>query len=137
TATGPVIALVVGAPAALHVASPAARAVVAIDILGDPDREVLRVLGKGFALTLTVASGGRALRRCRLTAPLADNVGYLAQAADEHHHDVETRGALDPAAARALVLGPRFDLLGHDHPERDELRPDRLTQVATAQQLRR
>lgn len=139
--TAPVIALVVGSPAALRAPRVAECAVVALDVATDRDREVLRALGRGFDLGIDLVSGPsgseRTMRRCRLSAPLADNVGYLVQAADEHLHEVTTRGAVDHAAACELVLGPEFDLLGAGHPERSELRVDRLAQIATAQQLRR
>ena len=135
--TAPVIALVIGSPAVLHQPAPDQLAIATLDIAGEPDRGVLRALGRSFALVVTLVGDGRALRRCRLTAPLAENVGYLVQAADEHLHDVTARGALDHQAARALVLGAGFDLLGIGHPERGELRADRLAHITTAQQLRR
>jgi hypothetical protein len=139
--TAPVIALVIGSPAALRAPRVAECAVVALDVATDRDREVLRALGRGFDLGIDLVSGPsgseRTMRRCRLSAPLADNVSYLVQAADEHLHEVTTRGAVDHAAACELVLGPEFDLLGAGHPERSELRTDRLAQIATAQQLRR
>ncbi len=150
--TAPVIALVLGSPAALRAPAPGELAVETLDIAADRDRSVLRALGRSFELTLTVitneqgeAAGGRApggingrpVRRCKLTAPLADNVSYLAQAADEHLHAVTAHGALDHRAARELVLGAGYDLLGIGHSERNELRVDKLAQIATAQQLRR
>ncbi|HEX3763569.1 MAG TPA: hypothetical protein VHW23_32960 [Kofleriaceae bacterium] len=133
----PVIALVLGSPAALRAPSPGELAVETLDVAADRDRGVLRALGRSFAFTLTVVTGGRPVRRCKLTAPLADNVGYVMQAADEHLHAVTEHGGLDPEAARALVLGAGHDLLGIEHPERSELRVEKLAQIATAQQLRR
>ena len=135
--TAPVIALVLGSPAALRAPAPGEVAVETLDIAADRDRGVLRALGRGFELMFTVVTAGRTVRRCRLTAPLADNVGYLAQAAEEHLHAVAAHGALDHRAARELVLSTGFDLLGIGHPERSELRVDKLAQIATAQPLRR
>jgi hypothetical protein len=135
--TAPVIALVLGSPAALRAPAPGELAVETLDVAADRDRSVLRALGRSFELTLTVVTSGRPVRRCRLTAPLADNVSYLAQAADEHLRAVTAHGALDHRAARDLVLGAGRDLLGIGHPERTELRIDRLAQIASAQQLRR
>lgn len=137
TPAAPVIALAVGSPAALRAARRDQLAVATLDVADERDRGVLRALGRSFELAVALVSDGRVVRRCRLTAPLADNVGYLAQAADEHLHEVTARGALDHQAARALVLGAGFDLLGIGHPEHGELRPELLVQVATAQQLRR
>src|SRR5439155_13287546 len=110
--TAPVIALVLGSPAALRAPTPGEFAVETLDIAADRDRGVLRALGKRFELAVTVITEGRPVRRCKLTAPLADNVGYLAQAADEHLHAVTAHGALDHRAARELVVGPGYDLLG-------------------------
>ncbi|HEX3474681.1 MAG TPA: hypothetical protein VHT91_06540 [Kofleriaceae bacterium] len=135
--TAPVIALVLGSPAALRAPAPGELAVETLDVAADRDRGVLRALGRSFELTLTVITGGRTVRRCKLAAPLADNVSYLAQAADEHLQAVTASTALDHGAARDLVLSTGYDLLGIDHPERNELRIDRLAQIATAQQLRR
>src|SRR5262249_31656755 len=108
-----------------------------LDIAADRDRGVLRALGRSFELTLTVVTGAGPVRRCKLTAPLADNVGYLAQAADEHLHAVTAHGALDHRAARELVLSAAYDLLGLGPPERNELGVARLAQSAPAQLLRR
>lgn len=135
--TAPVIAAVIGAPAALRAPVPGPFAAATLDVAAELDRAVLRALGKRFELTVTMVSAGRALRRCRLTAPLADNVGYLLQAADEHLHGLAELGALDAIAARDRVLAADFDLLGAGHPERSELRADKLAQIGSARQLRR
>jgi hypothetical protein len=98
---------------------------------------VLRALDRAFELTVEIVAGGRRIRRCRMTAPLTDNVGYLVRAADEHRQGVAAEGEPDFARARDLVLGAGFDLLGAEHPDRTELHADRLAQIATARQLRR
>jgi len=52
--TAPVIALVLGSPAALRAPAPGELAVETLDIAADRDRSVLRALGRSFELTLTV-----------------------------------------------------------------------------------
>ena len=137
TASAPVIALVLGAPDALDAAAPGRFAVAVLDVAAERDRGVLRALARSFAVTVELVSGGQRIRRCRLTAPLADNAGYLVRAADDHRQSIAAQGEPDFARARAAVLGDGFDLLGANHPERSELRADQLAQIATARQLRR
>lgn len=135
--TAPVIAVVLGAPDALRAAEPGRFAIAVLDVASERDRSVLRALGRRFELTAVLGTGGRAIRRCRLTAPLADNAGYVVRAADDHLRGIATYGEPDFARACDAVLDPDFDLLGISHPDRGELRADRLAQIATAAQLRR
>jgi hypothetical protein len=139
--TAPVIAVVLGDPDALRAAEPGRFAIAVLDVAGERDRSVLRALSRRFELTAVLGTGGRAIRRCRLTAPLADNAGYVVRAADDHLRGIATYGEPDFARARDAVLDPAFDsafdLLGISHPDRGELRADRLAQIATATQLRR
>jgi hypothetical protein len=136
-ASYPVIALVLGAPADLRAPAVARLVVVPLDVATEPDRGVLRELGRAFELTVDLVTRGRRFRRCKLTAPLTDNAAYILRAADDHLRGIAAAGEPHYGAARELVLGPGFDLLGTEHPERAELRDDKLAQTATAQQLRR
>ena len=136
--TSPVITLVIGPPAALRVPSPAQLVTVTLDIGAELDRQVIAALAKRFAIEVTVISGGVQLRSLRLTAPLADNAAYILRAADDHLRGIAA-DHVDPSFQRAKVLvdAPDYDLLGTQHPEHVEFRDDRLSQLATAQQLRR
>jgi hypothetical protein len=136
-ASYPVVALVIGAPADLRAPAVSRLVVVPLDIAAEPDRSVLRELGRVFELTIDLVSHGRRFRRCRLNAPLADNAAYVLRAADDHLRGIAADGEPHYGAARELVLGPGFDLLGAEHAERGELRDDKLAQIATAQQVRR
>ena len=133
----PVIALVIGSPAAMRAAAIPELVVIPLDVAAERDRGVLHELARTFELTAVLVTRGQPFRRCKLAAPLAENVAYLLHAADDHLRGIAADGAPDYGAARALVLGAGFDLLGALHPERPELRDDKLAQIATAQQLRR
>lgn len=135
TQSAPVIALVLGAPAAFRAARPSRLAVAVLDVTAERDRGVLRALGRHFELTLEIATAGHWIRRCRLAALLTDNAGYLVRAADDHRRGIAAFGEPDFARAQGTVLGAGFDLLGIAHPERAELRADQLAQIATARQL--
>ena len=81
----PVITLVFGPPAALRVPSPTQLATVTLDIGAELDRQVLRdARAAGSSSTSIVILRGAPIRSVRLTAPLADNVGYILRAADDH-----------------------------------------------------
>lgn len=136
-ATYPVIALIVGSPAAFRVPRPGQLSVVVLDIASDRDRAVLAALGRRFELTVDVVSRGRWIRRAKLTAPLADNLGYIMRAAEDHLRGVTAEGEASLALARELVLGAGFDLLGVEQPDAAEFRDDKLSQLDTAQHLRR
>ena len=137
TPSYPVIALVIGPPAALRAPTMAQLVVVPFDVAAEGDRAVLHELARTFALTVELWAHGHRFRRCMLTAPLAENVAYLLHAADDHLRSIAAAGEPDYGRARALVLGAGFDLLGTQHPEHAEFRDDKLAQIATAQQLRR
>jgi len=137
TPSYPVIALVIGPPAALRAPTMSQLVVVPFDVAAEGDRAVLRELARTFALTIELVTRGHRFRRCLLTAPLAENVAYLLHAADDHLRSITAAGEPDYRRARALVLDAGFDLLGTRHPEHAEFRDDKLAQIATAQQLRR
>jgi hypothetical protein len=132
----PVIALVVGTPAALRGLGPPHRVVVPLDIASDGDRRALQQLGRDFAFELDVLVDRRRLRRARLRAPLAENVGYIMRAVGDHLRAVPAAQA-SFARAVAAVTAPGFDLLGMEHPEHGELRVDKLESLSTANQVRR
>jgi len=136
-ATYPVIALLVGPPAALRVPRPSQLAVAVLDIASDRDRAALAALSRRFELIVDVVSRGRRLRRARLTAPLHDNIGYIIRAAEDHLRGVMAEGDASLQRARELVLGAGFDLLGIEQPDAHEFRDDKLSLLETAQQLRR
>lgn len=137
TATYPVIALLIGPPAAMR--SPAATelAILVLDVADVRDRGVLEQLARRFEITLALVSHGRRFRRCKLAAPLAENAAYILHAAADHLRGIALDDEPDFERARSLVLGAGFDLLGTEHPERSEFRSDQLAQLATAQQVRR
>ncbi len=145
----------IGPPAAFRAPSPTQLAVIPLDIGAELDRQVLTALSHSFDLQVDVITRGKRKRAVRLLAPLADNVGYVLRAADDHLRglihdgdttDVETAGgrariasANEPSFTRArdLVMGAGYDLLGAEHPDAAEFRDDKLAQLETAQQLRR
>lgn len=135
----PLIALVIGPPAALRVTSTTQLAVIPLDIAIDQHRAVLTALSRKFELITDIVVRGRPIRRVRVTAPLADNVGYVLRAADDHLRAITSSGEGVPSfeAGRELVTGAGFDLLGADHPDAGEFRDDKLAQLETAQHLRR
>ncbi|MBL0213005.1 MAG: hypothetical protein IPQ07_03915 [Myxococcales bacterium] len=135
----PLVTLVIGPPAALRVTSTTQLAVIPLDIAVDQHRAVLTALSRRFELITDVVVRNRAIRRVRLTAPLADNVGYILRAADDHLRALTSSGEGVPSfdAARDLVAGAGFDLLGADHQDAGEFRDDKLAQLETAQHLRR
>lgn len=135
----PVITLVIGPPAALRVTSTTQLAVIPLDIAVDQHRAVLTQLSRKFEIITDIVVRGRPIRRVRLTAPLADNVGYILRAADDHLRAITSSGESVPSfeVGRDLVTGAGFDLLGAEHPDAGEFRDDKLAQLETAQHLRR
>ena len=137
----PVIALVIGPPAAMRVPSTTQLATVTLDIALDTHRAVLAVLAKKFELTIELVVRGRRIRRVKLVAPLAENVGYIVRAAEDHLRGLSSGGLGDGTPsfdrARDLVTGAGFDLLGVEHTDASEFRDDKLAQLDSAQSLRR
>lgn len=135
----PLVTFVIGPPAAMRVTSTTQLAVIPIDIAADQHRAVLVALARRFEITVDIIVRGRPIRRVRLTAPLADNVGYILRAAEDHLRALTSSGEGVPSfeAARDLVMGAGFDLLGTEHPDAGEFRDDKLAQLQTAQNLRR
>jgi hypothetical protein len=135
----PIVAFVLGPPAALRVTSTTQLAVIPLDIAADQHRAVLMALARRFELTVDIIVRGRPIRRVRLTAPLADNVGYILRAAEDHLRALTSSGEGVPSfeTARDLVMGAGYDLLGTEHPDAAEFRDDKLAQLQTAQNLRR
>ncbi|MCX5745643.1 MAG: hypothetical protein NT062_24470 [Proteobacteria bacterium] len=141
TPDAPVVALVFGSPTAMRVPNLAQLLVVVLDVARELDRHVLASLTKKFALDveIVVREGDRSRqgRRVELTAPLADNVGYIVRAADDHLRGVSADGTPSFDLACQRVLSPTFDLLGTTHTDTAEFRDDKLAQVDTASSLRR
>jgi|GEM_PF-1230401 len=137
----PVIALVIGPPAAMRVPSTTQLAIVTLDIALDTHRAVLAVLAKKFEPTIELVVRGRRIRRVKLVAPLAENVGYIVRAAEDHLRGLSSGGLGDGSPsfdrARDLVTGAGFDLLGVEHTDASEFRDDKLAQLDSAQSLRR
>jgi hypothetical protein len=151
-ATYPVIAFVFGPPAALRVPSPTQLAIVTLDIANDQDRQVLAALARRFEISVDLVvppkgigspgslphgAHGRRVRRMKLVAPLAENVGFIIRAAEDHLRGVNAEGEASYARAVELVRGAGFDLIGANHADASEFRDDKLAQLETAQQLRR
>ncbi|MEJ7599185.1 MAG: hypothetical protein WKG01_14860 [Kofleriaceae bacterium] len=133
----PLIVLVLGPPAALRTPNVQQLATVMLDISSDHDRQVLVALVKRFELVIDIVVRRKRIRRVQLTAPLAENVGYILRGAEDHLRAIATEGELAPERARELVSGAGYDLLGSQHPEASEFRDDKLAQLETAQQVRR
>lgn len=132
----PVLALVIGTPAALRGVGAPHRVIVPLDVADDGDRKVLSALNRDFALDVDVLVEHRRLRRARLRAPLSENVGYVVRAANDHLRAIP---AAQASFARALsaIAAPDFDLLGVTHDEQGEFRVDKLETLGTANQVRR
>jgi hypothetical protein len=133
----PIVSITIGTPGALRGAGQA-RVTALLDPAADLDRRALAALEKRFALVVELVADGRRVRRAELSAPLAANVAYIARASHDHlrslaHDRVETSAA----RGRKLVTAADYDLLGEQHPDAGELRADKLTQLATAGQVRR
>ena len=139
----PVITLIVGPPSAFRAPRTPQLAIVPLDIADEAHRAVLIALARSFELTIDLVVRGHGQRRVKLAAPLAENVGYILRAADDHLRGLAssamTPGDEAPSFARGrdLVLGAGFDLLGTEHPDAAEFRDDKLAQLETAQHLRR
>jgi hypothetical protein len=130
---------VIGSPSAMRAPSPAQLAVVPVEVSGDTDRAVLTCLAKRFEITVDVIVHGKPVRRVKLTAPLAENVGYIIRAADDHLRGITADGETEPSFSRArdIVLGAGYDLLGVEHAEASEFRDDKLGGLSTANNVRR
>jgi hypothetical protein len=137
TPSYPVLALVIGPPAALRAGVMPQLAILPLDVAAERDRAVLQELARSFELTAVVVAGGQRVRCCKLAAPLTENAAYILRAADDHLRGVAAGGEPGYAAARALVLDAGYDLLGLAHPERPEFRADKLAQIGSAQPVRR
>ena len=137
--TYPVVTFVIGPPAAMRVTSTTQLAIIPLDIAADQHRAVLMALARRFELTVDIIVRGRPIRRVRLIAPLADNIGYILRAAEDHLRALTSSGEGVPSfdTARDLVMGAGYDLLGTEHPDAGEFRDDKLAQLQTAQNLRR
>ncbi len=139
--TYPVIAVVIGPPAALRIPSPTQLAIITLDIANDSDRQVLQALAKRFEIAFDLVARGSRLRRARLSAPLVENVGFVIRAAEDYLRSTSASSEIprDVAYRQAVELigGAGFDLLGVNHADNSEFRDDKLAQLATAQQLRR
>jgi HEAT repeat protein len=135
----PVVTMLVGPPAALRTPSPQQVVVLPLEIGAESDRAVLSMLAKKFELTVDIMQRGQSVRRVRLTAPLAENMAYIMRAADDHLRGIASDGESEASYPRArdLVLGAGYDLLGVEHAESAEFRDDKLTQLDTAQAVRR
>lgn len=132
----PVLALVIGTPAALRGVGAPHRVVVPFDVADDSARKLLGALARDFAIELDVLVDHRRLRRARLRAPLGENVGYCLRAATDHLRAIPA-GQASFARAIAAVTAPAHDLLGAEHPELAEFRVDKLETLGTANQVRR
>ncbi len=132
----PVLVLVIGTPAALRGVGAPHRVVVPFDVADDGARKLLGALARDFAIELDVLVDHRRLRRARLRAPLAENVGYCVRAATDHLRAIPA-GQASFARAIAAVTAPGYDLLGAEHPELGEFRVDKLETLGTANQVRR
>ncbi len=136
-ATYPIITVVIGSPLALRVPTVAHLAVLVLDIANDRDRAVLAALGRRFELVVDLLVEGRRARRVKLIAPLAENVGYILRAAEDHLRGVAAEGEPSMPRARDLVLAPGADLLGMENLEYAEFRDDKLAHLGSAQHARR
>ncbi len=137
--TSPVVALLIGPPAALRVPSPTQIAVLPLDIGVELELQVLTSLSKRFELVIDLIHHGQSTRRVRVSAPLAENVAFILRAAEDHLRGLTADGEAEPSFQRArdLVTGAGYDLLGLEHGEASEFRDDKLAEPTTAQAVRR
>jgi hypothetical protein len=139
----PLITITVGTPAALRgvAGTEGQRATASLDVAGELDRKALGLLCRHFVLTVDLVADGARLRRVVLVAPLEENAAYVTRAAHDHLRTLsaESNAQVQPSASRArqLMTALDYDLLGAHHPEASEFRDDKLTQLGTANQVRR
>ncbi|MGE0548209.1 MAG: HEAT repeat domain-containing protein [Kofleriaceae bacterium] len=132
----PVVTLVVGPPLAMRTGNLAHLVTVPLDVALAEHQAALSALAQRFELVVDVISAGEVIRRAVLRAPLAENVAYVLTAATEQL----TEGNRDRKSferATEIVLASGYDLLGTQHRDAAELREDKASSLATAQQVRR
>jgi hypothetical protein len=108
-----------------------------LDLAPRGDRPVLASLAREFTLSLELFDREYLPVRSRtITTDLAENVAYLLSAAEAWLEGIEPR---DRSFDRACVAydNPAYDAFGLEHPERKELREDKLAELGTANQVRR
>lgn len=132
----PVVSLLIGSAAALRGIGPAHRELVVFDIGADADRKVLAALARDFTIDVELWLSRSRVRRVRVRAPLAENVGYALRAATDHLRGIPP-AQQSLARAVAAITAPDHDLLGLRHDEHGEFRVDKLEPLATANQVRR
>ena len=135
----PVVVMLIGPPVALRAPSPNQVVVLPLDIGNETERAVLTALAKKFELHIDLVTHAKVTRRVKLTAPLAENIAYIIRAADDHLRGITADGETDLSYERArdLIVGAGYDLLGVEHAEASEFRDDKLSQLDTAQAVRR
>lgn len=134
----PLIVLSVGAPESLAGQPDAARPLaIHFNIDDERDRQVLHALARDFSFVLDIYDKGHALKSTRrITAGLEDNVRYVLAAATEQLDKIPAK---QRSFARAMSTWTHadYDRYGWNHPERAELREDKLLELGTAQSVRR
>lgn len=154
-ASGPLVVLALGTAASLSGRSGAPAPVpVLFDLDASGDRAVLEALSRRFVFTLDLhgidqssgqggdqgsgdagAAAPALVRRRSISGDLAGNVRYiLAAASNGDPGPGRTRSFADSARAFAA---PDYDRYGWRHPERHELREDKLGDLTSAQRVRR
>ena len=140
----PVVTMLLGSPDAIASGDRSRCFVVPIDIADDNDRAVLAQLSRdvSFVLDIIDVSANRELsaaRRCYLAAPLAENVGFIMHAADDHLRGLQAApdGSADFLRGVEQLAATDFDLFGTGHVEHGEFRDAKLTQLDTANHVRR
>jgi hypothetical protein len=135
--SGPLISLLVGDPLALRSGQRRRMVACHLDVTAERERALLAQLARRFEVVVDVVVAGRWTRRVILTAPLADNIGYLVRAADDTVQRLGELG-LSPSAAHARteLSAPDYDLTGAQHRNAEWFRDDQLVQIGTAEQLR-
>ena len=140
----PVVTMLLGAPEAIAQSERARCFVVPIDIADELDRAVLAQLARDVSIVLDVVEASprgelATVRRCYLNAPLAENVGFIMHAADDQLRSLQAApgGSADFLRGVEQLAAVDFDLFGTEHPEHGEFRDAKLTQLGTANQVRR
>lgn len=133
----PLIAMVLGSPDSLRgQVSPQPLAAL-MNIDEDAHRRALKMLARSFTFHLDVFNQRYGLmRRRRVTASLEDNAQHLLDQAAAYLANI-------PAKQRSLSAAvgqwarTDYDRYGWRHSERSEFREDKLTDLTTAQTVRR
>lgn len=133
----PLIAMALGTPGALRgqTVTPPVSALMSIE--DDSQRRALTLLARSFTFHLDVYNQRYTLlRRRRITGNLEDNAQHVLDQAASHLASI-TAGKRSLKVAIGQWVRNDYDRFGWRHSERSEFREDKLTDLSTAQTVRR